>query len=65
VLFPGSSYYTQGKGKKKKEAEKHLYGVCICYETVTKVRCMQNESMTKPDAISGIFSLELQEHPPQ
>jgi hypothetical protein len=50
---------------KKKEAEKHIYGVCICYETVTKVRCMQNESMTKPDAISGIFSLELQEHPPQ
>ena len=64
MLFPGSSYYTQGKGKKE-EAEKHIYSVCICYEIVTEVRCMQNESMTKPDAISGIFSLELQEHPPQ
>ena len=64
MLFPDSSYYTQGQ-KVKKKAEKHIYSVCICYEIVTEVRCMQNKSMTKPDAISGIFSLELQEHPPQ
>lgn len=45
--------------------EIYIYSVCNCYDTVTEVRCIKNECMTKPDAIFGIFSLELQEHPPQ
>ena len=51
--------------KVKKKKLKNIFTVYASVMRLTKVRCMQNESMTKPDAISGIFSLELQEHPPQ